>query len=181
MAARADMFEIVDSHGVPTAGGPQVQVKDDANAVGHRAVAVPGVVAALYEAHRRFGRLAWAAGSSRRASRWPRMASRSRPRWRPGWTHRAKLARFPATARCSCRRPAAARPERSAPAATWPGAIAGSPRRGPVALYRGALARAIGDEMARGGGILSRRTTWTASVHGSGTGRSGAPTATTRS
>ena len=156
MAARADMFEIVDSHGVPTAGwGPQVRVKDDANAVGHRAVAVPGVVAALHEAHRRYGRLAWAEvlapGIALAEDGFEVTAALAAGLEQ----HRARLARFPATAALflpggqplaagsRLRQPDLARSYRLIAA------------EGPDALYRGALARAIGDEMARGGGILS--------------------------
>ena len=55
-AATADMFEIV-------AGDARKNtltvfaVRDDENSIGYRAAAVPGLVAALVAAHRRFGRL----------------------------------------------------------------------------------------------------------------------------
>jgi len=155
IAARPDMFEIEDDRGRPTSGwGPQVPVKGDANAVGHLAVAVPGVVAALYEAHRRYGRLPWAQVLAPGIALAEDGFEVSVPFALGIARNRAKLARFPATAALfladgqpplpgsRLRMPDLARSYRS---------IA---EEGPGALYRGALARAIVEEMGRGGGIL---------------------------
>jgi gamma-glutamyltranspeptidase/glutathione hydrolase len=175
MAACPDMFEVEDARGRPTAGwGPQVPVKGDANAVGHLAVAVPGVVPALYEAHRRYGRLPWAQvlapGTALAEDGFEVSVT-----FAVGLAqHRAKLARFPATAAIffrdgqpllpgsRLRQPDLARSYRL---------IA---EQGPDALYRGELARAIIEEMARGGGILCttdltrfRPRIWDAPLRGS--------------
>ena len=155
MAARPDMFRVVDPRGVPTAGwGPQFRVMDDANVVGHRAVAVPGVVAALCEAHRRYGRL------SRARVLAPGIALAE-----DGFEvsvalavgiarHRALLSHFPATAELFL--PGGLPP--------LPGSRLRQPdlgrsyrliaQDGPDVFYRGALARQIAEEMERGGGIL---------------------------
>jgi gamma-glutamyltranspeptidase/glutathione hydrolase len=53
-AAGADTYEVV---GENTDGIGLYRVRDDANTAGHRAVAVPGVVAILCSAHERHGRL----------------------------------------------------------------------------------------------------------------------------
>src|SRR5687768_7905311 len=148
MAARADMFEIEDTRGRPTAGwGSQVPVEDDANAVGHLAVAVPGVVPALYEAHRRYGRLPWreilAPGIALAEDGFEVSAMLA-----VGLAdHQAKLARFPATAALFLPggQPLAVGERLRQPD------LAGSYRllaeQGPDALYRGALAREIVGEM----------------------------------
>jgi gamma-glutamyltranspeptidase/glutathione hydrolase len=56
MAATPDMFEILEGDTRPNTL-TVFAVRDDANAVGYRAAAVPGLVAAMVEAHRSFGRL----------------------------------------------------------------------------------------------------------------------------
>jgi gamma-glutamyltranspeptidase / glutathione hydrolase len=56
-AARADMFEVIDQ---PLDGHDWPPVADDRNYVGGAAVAVPGAVPGLWEAHARAGRLPWA-------------------------------------------------------------------------------------------------------------------------
>jgi len=175
LAARPDMFEVEDIRGRPTSGwGPQVPVKGDANAVGHLAVAVPGVVAALYEAHRRYGRLSWSQVLAPGIALAEDGFEVSVPFAVGLARSRAKLARFPATADLflpggqpllpgsRLRQPDLARSYRL---------IA---QEGPDALYRGALARAIVEEMARGGGILAaddlarfRPRVWDAPLRGS--------------
>lgn len=55
-AATADMFEVVDGD-TRKMSLTVFAVKDDENACGERAAAVPGLVAALVAAHERFGRL----------------------------------------------------------------------------------------------------------------------------
>lgn len=48
LGATSDMFTVADPQAHPTPGwGPTVRVVDQANVVGHRAVAVPGVVGAI--------------------------------------------------------------------------------------------------------------------------------------
>lgn len=155
MAARPDMFDVVGDCGVPTAGwGPQVKVKDDANAVGHLAVAVPGVVPALYEAHRRYGRLSW-----------PQVLEPGSALAEDGFEvavpfavglarHRAKLARFPATADLFLRDGQPLLPGSRLRQPDLARSYRLIAENGPAVLYRGPLARAIVEEMARGGGIL---------------------------
>lgn len=155
-AARPDMFTIASEVEMLTSGwGAQAPVVDQANEIGHRAVAVPGVLAALAVAHRRFGRLPW------RTLLEPAIALAAE-----GFTvtvplattiarSRAKLARFPTTA-------AIFLPDGCPPA---PGErlvqpdLARSLERiaveGVATFYTGALARAIVAEMERGGGILT--------------------------
>jgi gamma-glutamyltranspeptidase/glutathione hydrolase len=53
-AARPDMFEVLDVPAGPRSLAP-AEVKDGANASGHRSAGVPGLVAGLCEAHRRWG------------------------------------------------------------------------------------------------------------------------------
>jgi gamma-glutamyltranspeptidase/glutathione hydrolase len=56
-AARAEMFEVIDA---PLDGHDWPSVVGDRNFVGGSAVAVPGAVPGLWEAHARGGRLPWA-------------------------------------------------------------------------------------------------------------------------
>jgi gamma-glutamyltranspeptidase/glutathione hydrolase len=174
LAARPDMFEIEEARARPTSGwGPQVPVRGDANAVGHLAVAVPGVVPALYEAHRRYGRLSWAQALA------PGIAL-AEDGFEVSVTmsvglaqHRSKLARFPATASVFLpdgQPPVAGSRLRQPDLARSYRALA---EQGPDALYHGELARAIVEEMSRGGGILGaadlrrfRPRIWRTPLHG---------------
>ena len=99
LAARPDMYRLVDPEAVPTSGwGPQVKVVDDANIVGHRAVAVPGVVPALHAAHQRFGRLPWSALFAPAIALAEDGLEVSESFAASLARQRAKLSRFPATA-----------------------------------------------------------------------------------
>lgn len=155
MAARPDMFRVVDPRGVPTAGwGPQLRVADDANAVGHLAVAVPGVLPALFEAHRRYGRLSWGQVLAPGIALAEDGFEVSVPLAVGVARHRALLSRFPSTAELFLpggQPPLPGSRLRQPDLARSYGLIA---EDGPDALYRGALARAIVEEMERGGGIL---------------------------
>ena len=156
-AARPDMFRAVEAQPHPTYGwGPQVSVVGGANAIGHLAVAVPGVVAALATAHARYGRLplhrvlepAIALADDGFVVSVPLAVTIA--------SHRAKLLRFPASA-------AIFLPDGHTPA---PGErliqrdLARSLRliaaNGPEEFYAGAIARAIAAEMTRAGGLVCR-------------------------
>jgi gamma-glutamyltranspeptidase / glutathione hydrolase len=158
LAARPDMFEVRDSREHPNPGwGPEVPVVGQANILGHRAVAVPGVLGAVALAHGRYGRLPLADvlepaivlaedGFEVTVALAAALAQ-----------HRTKLARYEATA-------AVFLPDGAAPA---PGErflqrdLARTLRliaeRGPDEFYTGEIARAIEAEMIQGGGLVTRR------------------------
>jgi gamma-glutamyltranspeptidase/glutathione hydrolase len=138
------------------------QVEHDANVFGHRSVAVPGSVRGLGLALERYGTMALAdvMAPAIRLAREGVMAD-----WYLALMHAKyleELAAFPETARVYLRqghyvhRPPALEP---GDVATYPD-LARSleliARDGPDAFYRGAIADAIVDEMARGGGIITR-------------------------
>ncbi|MGI8687853.1 MAG: gamma-glutamyltransferase [Thermomicrobiales bacterium] len=155
-AARPDMFAIQSDAEVLTSGwGSQALVVDQANAVGHQAVAVPGVLAALGVAHRRFGRLPW------RALLEPAIALAAE-----GFTvtvplattiarSRAKLARFPATAAIFLPNGCPPVPGERLAQPDLARSLGRIAAEGIAAFYTGALARAIVAEIERGGGILT--------------------------
>jgi gamma-glutamyltranspeptidase/glutathione hydrolase len=60
LSARPDMFSFDENSSGPTEFG-WAEIKDLENEIGHRAIGVPGLVAALCLAHQRFGRLPMAA------------------------------------------------------------------------------------------------------------------------
>ena len=142
--ATHDMY--VDSGGHPT----------DASLTGHRAVGVPGTVAGMYEAHRRFGHLPWSellAPAVRLARDGHALDGvRSRQIGREA----ERLGRFPAS---SAQFLVNGEPP---PPGTWfvqPDLartlqlIADS---GPSVFYRGSIAGLLVREMARGGGLVTR-------------------------
>jgi gamma-glutamyltranspeptidase/glutathione hydrolase len=138
------------------------QVEDDANVFGHRSVAVPGSVRGLAMALERYGTMTLAdvLAPAITLAREGVVAD-----WYLALMHAKyleELGAFPETARVYLRqgrfvhRPPALEP---GDVATYPdlarslGLIA---RDGPDAFYRGAIADAIVDEMARGGGLVTK-------------------------
>jgi gamma-glutamyltranspeptidase / glutathione hydrolase len=157
MAASPDMFEVADRRERPNPGwGPEIPVAGQANIIGHRAVAVPGSLGAIALAHARYGRLPLDAVLEPAI----RLADE-------GFEVTVALAGILAQHRAKLARQAAA-------AATFlPGGFPPAPgerlvqrdlarslrliaRHGPDEFYTGSIARAIEEEMARGGGIITR-------------------------
>jgi gamma-glutamyltranspeptidase/glutathione hydrolase len=157
LGSSADMFELRAADERRTSGwGPQVDVVARANAEGHLAVAVPGVLRALAVAQGRFGRLPWATVLE------PAIALAADGFEVDGSlafllaTHRERLARHPATAAVFL----------DPGGEPWP---TGHPlvqadlaeslrliaRDGADEFYTGSIARAIAAEMESGGGIVS--------------------------
>ena len=94
-----DMFRVAEARQIPTQGwGPQVPVVDQANQVGHLAVAVPGVVGALAVAHARYGRLRLGEVLEPAIALAEEGFEVGVPLAVTIANHREKLARFPATA-----------------------------------------------------------------------------------
>ncbi len=157
-AATADMFVPLDPQARITPGwGPQARVEAEANQTGHLAVAVPGVLAALAVAHRRFGRLPWqsviepairlaAEGFSVTVALATLIAR-----------NRKKLARFPATASVFLPSGEPPCPGDRLVQSDLAGTLRVIAERGASEFYRGNIARAIGSEMARSGGRLSEQ------------------------
>jgi gamma-glutamyltranspeptidase/glutathione hydrolase len=133
----------------------RIRVRDRANEIGARAVAVPGALRGFEAAHRRFGRLPWrdlvapAARVAREGFACDRyLAARVEE-------NQDYLAHFPESRRLLM--PGGAPPP--------PGARLANPhlgasleavaREGPDALYAGSLAGPLLDEIARGGGFIT--------------------------
>ena len=145
--ARATRLMYVGPDGNPT----------DKSWTGHLAVGVPGAVAGLAEAHRRFGKLAWAVvvEPAIRLARDGFVVDEYRHRSLTGDSSR--LARFPASA-------AQFLPGGRAPLAgtTWTqadlaGTLTAVRDSGARGFYAGRVADLIVAEMRRGGGILTKR------------------------
>jgi len=129
----------------------------ESSLTGHRSVGVPGSVAGLYEAHRRFGHLAWKelVGPAVRLARdgYNLDGVRSRQIGREA----ERLARFAAS-----RAQFLSNAEVPAPGTRFVQAdlartlqlIADS---GPPVFYQGSVAELIVQEMARGGGLITRQ------------------------
>ena len=156
--ARDDMFEIeagpLDGHDWPSVSGGR-------NFVGHLAPAVPGAVAGLWEAHQRAGRLDWASLLE------PAIAI-AEAGLEVTWVLLIEIAARLAEIEADPTLAAMLLPQGRLPRARTADdkgerldqrALAETLRRiareGPDALYRGAVAAAIGDTIAAGGGILS--------------------------
>jgi gamma-glutamyltranspeptidase / glutathione hydrolase len=158
--AHATMYPVIG--GVSDALFPWPKVEGEANVYGHRAVAVPGSVAGLTLALERYGTMALADVLT------PAIEI-ARDGFVPDWYlalkhahHLEELAAFPETARVYLRH------GRSIyrPPSMQPGDVVRYPdlaesltliaKEGPDAFYRGAIADAIADEMARGGGLISK-------------------------
>ncbi len=157
-AVTPDMFQVADRHERPNPGwGPEVPVVGQANIVGHRAVAVPGVLGAIALAHRQYGRLPLAVVLEPAIELAENGFEVSVALATMLAQHRRKLARHEAAV-------AIFLPGGSSPA---PGErlvqrdLARTLRliatHGPDEFYTGSIARAIEDEMVRGGGLVTRR------------------------
>jgi gamma-glutamyltranspeptidase/glutathione hydrolase len=143
--ATRDMY--VDSAGTLT----------DASLTGHRSVGVPGSVAGLYEAHRKFGQLPWKdlLAPAVRLARDGHVIDAVR-------SHQItleaeRLARFPASHAqflATGEAPPAGTRFVQADLARTLQLIADS---GPRVFYRGSIAERIVEEMARGGGLITRQ------------------------
>jgi gamma-glutamyltranspeptidase / glutathione hydrolase len=142
-AATRDMY--LDAAGNPT----------ERSITGHLSAGVPGSVAGLYEAWKRYGKLPWAtlvAPAVALAAGHPIDADRSRSL--AGDAER--LRRFPASAAqflVNGQAPAAGTTFRQPDLARTLRLIADS---GPDVFYRGGIAELIVAEMARGGGLITR-------------------------
>ena len=154
--ARPEMFQIEPGgRRIVSGWGVETKVGGSANRDGHLAVAVPGVVPALALAHSRSGKLPWRA-----------LVEPSIELALSGFevdetlaallaAHEERLSRYPSTA-------AILLPDGRAPAVgerlvqrDLAGSLKSIAERGAMAMRDGPLARAIVDEVARGGGILT--------------------------
>jgi gamma-glutamyltranspeptidase / glutathione hydrolase len=153
-----DMFAPTDSRAHITAGwGPLTPVDGDANATGHLAVAVPGVVAAVAIAHQRYGRLAWETVLEPAIALADEGFEVTVPLAVLIARHRPKLARFAATAAVFLRSGHAPAPGDRLIQSDLAASLRSIAERGAAEFYTGAIARAIGAEMEQAGGRLSER------------------------
>jgi gamma-glutamyltranspeptidase / glutathione hydrolase len=159
LAAREDMYEIERE---PPSGYDWPAVVGDRNAVGALAVAVPGAVAGLWAIHERAGALPWARLIE------PAIAIAEQG-LEVTWALLLEIAERHEEIRTRPELAAILLPAGRLPRARTadaPGerldqrALAATLRRiaddGPAAFYDGEIARAIADELASGGGILTR-------------------------
>jgi len=134
---------------------PDGSVSDSASLVGHLAAGVPGSVAGMWEAHRRFGKLRWADVVQPAITLaegivvHERLANSLR-------AYEDRLRRYPATARVFL-------PEGRAPVVgerlvqrDLAETFRRIQQRGADGFYRGPTAEAIEAEMRRGGGLITR-------------------------
>jgi gamma-glutamyltranspeptidase/glutathione hydrolase len=148
--------------GVSDALFPWPKVEGDANVFGHRSVAVPGSMAGLAAALARWGTMEWA-DALRPA------IDLARDGFVPDWylalkhaQYLEELAAFPETARVylrngrSVHRPPTMNPGDRVSYPDLARSLELIARKGPAAFYRGAIAEAISDEMARHGGLITK-------------------------
>jgi gamma-glutamyltranspeptidase/glutathione hydrolase len=160
LRAHDGMYKIIG--GVSTALFPWARVEDEANVFGYRSVAVPGSVAGLTLALERYGTMTLA-DVMRPA------IELARDGFEPDWylaLHHAKfieeLMAFPETARVYLRnghsvyRPPSMQPGDHVRYPDLADSLALIARDGASAFYRGAIARALCDDMAAHGGIITR-------------------------
>ncbi len=141
--ARADMY--VDSSGNVSAS----------SITGHLSVGVPGSVAGLYEAHRKFGRLPWREVVAP-AIRLAREGHAIDPaRSRQIGLEADRLARFPASAAQFLVNGAALPPGTQLVQPDLARTLELIADSGPSAFYRGSIAGLIVQEMERGGGLIT--------------------------
>ena len=158
--AHETMYTIIG--GVSDALFPWPKVEGEANVFGHRSVGVPGTVAGLALALERYGTMSLADALA------PAIEI-ARDGLVPDWylalkhaQHLEELAAFPETARTYLRhgrsiyRPPSMQPGDLVRYPDLAESLALIAKEGPDAFYRGALAQAIADEMARGGGLITK-------------------------
>lgn len=144
--ARATPTMFLDSTGHPVR---------DASTTGYRAVAVPGSVAGLELAHRRFGRLRWArllAPAIRLAEQGFPVSERLAQDLAAG---QRRLERFSRSRRIFLRDGDLYRPGELFRQPELAATLRAIARRGARAFYRGETARRLADEMARMGGLIT--------------------------
>ncbi|MDQ3547418.1 MAG: gamma-glutamyltransferase, partial [Chloroflexota bacterium] len=158
LAARADMYDVQATEQIPTHGwGPQYRVADDAHMLGHRSVAVPGVLAALCLAHQRYGKLPLATVVEPAIALAEEGFAVSVPLAVMIAQFREKLARFPATSAIFLNDGHALRPGDWLRQPDLAKSFRLVAEHGPAAFYEGPLADAIAAEMERGGGIITKQ------------------------
>jgi gamma-glutamyltranspeptidase / glutathione hydrolase len=158
--AHATMYPLVG--GVSDALFAWPKVEGEANVYGHRSVAVPGSVAGLALALERYGTMSLADVLA------PAIEI-ARDGLVPDWylalkhaQHLEELAAFPETARVYLRhgrsiyRPPSMQPGDVVRYPDLAESLALIAKEGPDAFYRGAIAEAIAEEMARGGGLITK-------------------------
>lgn len=143
--ATRDMY--VDSAGNPT----------DASLTGHRSVGVPGTVEGMYEVHRRLGRLPWKAllAPAVRLAREGHTLDGVRSRQIGLQAHR--LSRFPGSRAQFLVNGAPPPPGTQFVQPDLAATLQLIADSGPKAFYRGSIADLIVQEMARGGGLVTRQ------------------------
>ena len=157
-SAGPDFYELTEGYRADALGF--TGVKDNANTVGHRAVAVPGTVAGLALALERYGTIGLKDALA------PAIAL-AEEGFAVAWHHalicalsRELLARYPATAAVFLREGGEVHaPGEDRPVLLRQPDLARTLRRiadeGPAGFYRGETARAIAAEMARHGGAIT--------------------------
>jgi gamma-glutamyltranspeptidase/glutathione hydrolase len=160
LSAHERMYRVVG--GVSDALFPWPNVEGQANVFGHRSVAVPGSVAGLALALERYGTMSLADALA------PAIEI-ARAGLVPDWylalnhaRHLEELAAFPESARVylrtgrSIHRPPSMQPGDLVRYPDLAESLALIAKEGPDAFYRGAIAEAIEQEMARGGGLITK-------------------------
>jgi len=158
--AHATMYTVTG--GISDALFPWPKVEGEANVYGHRSVAVPGSVAGLALALERYGTMSLADVLA------PAIEI-ARDGFVADWylalkhaQHLEELAAFPETARVYLRhgrsiyRPPSMQPGDLVRYPDLAESLALIAKEGPDAFYRGAIADAIAEEMARGGGLITK-------------------------
>jgi gamma-glutamyltranspeptidase/glutathione hydrolase len=155
-SARPDMFELAATGSRLVSGwGVGTDVVGAANRDGHRAVAVPAVVPALAEAHRRFGALPWRAllEPAIQLAREGVVVDETLAAAIAG--NHARLARFPASAAIFLPAGRLLRAGDRLVQRDLARSLQALADLGPEELADGGLARALAAEVARGGGTLA--------------------------
>jgi gamma-glutamyltranspeptidase / glutathione hydrolase len=159
LAAHETMYELTPAFRMDGQGF--VGVADDANYSGHRAAAVPGLVSGLYLARERFG----TRGLDSLLAPAIALAEDGYPvSWYMTWKQGESLdllRRFPQTARVFLNDGLPYKPLQEKPVPFRQPDLAATLRRiaaeGPDGFYRGPVARAIAEEMARAGGHIAEQ------------------------